>query len=293
MNDALTLNPETRTGSRPQADELRGVRVRQALEKMFVGLVATLTAAAIGFLKFHNLHFMWYSPFYQIYSLIAGTFVLSRIVLSCFYHEPGDEGHLPTLTMIIAVKNEEAHIDETVDWCFRCKYPSDLREVIVIDDGSTDKTWEVLTKLRTVYPCLRLFKFDKNKGKRHAMALGAQQARGEILVYVDSDSFLERDALYKIVQPFADYTIGAVAGHIQVIIEKHNLISKMESIRYYVSHRLVKASESVYGAVTCCSGAFSAYRRDAVMRVLSPWLHQRFLGTQATFGDDRSLTNFI
>src|SRR5438477_2282978 len=186
MSEASIFAPETRTGIHLPPDQLRRVRIRLGLEKLFVGLVACLTAAAIGFLKFHNLHFMWYSPFYQAYSLIAGTFVLSRIVLSCLYREPGDEGHLPTITMVIAVKNEESHIEETVDWCFRCRYPSDLREVIVVDDGSTDKTWEVLSKLKSVYPGLRLFKFDENKGKRHAMALGAQEAQGEILVYVDS-----------------------------------------------------------------------------------------------------------
>src|SRR5438034_5675504 len=99
MSDATTFTLETRTGVSLPPDQLRRARIRLGLEKLFVGLVACLTAAAIGFLKFHNLHFMWYSPFYQVYSLIAGTFVLSRIVLSCFYREPGDEGHLPTITI--------------------------------------------------------------------------------------------------------------------------------------------------------------------------------------------------
>jgi hyaluronan synthase len=130
-------------------------------------------------------------------------------------------------------------------------------------------------------------------GKREGMALGAREGRGEILVYVDSDSYCEPESIYKLVQPFADKTIGAVAGHITVIVEPDNIISKMESVRYYIAHRMVKAVESMFGAVTCCSGAFSAYRRDAVMRVLPSWLNQMFLGTRATFGDDRSLTNHI
>src|SRR5258706_5918967 len=67
----------------------------------------------------------------------------------------------------------------------------------------------------------------------------------------------------------------------------------MESVRYYVSHRIMKAAESLFGAVTCCPGAFSAYRRETIMRILPDWLNQTFMGERATFGDDRSLTNFV
>jgi len=100
------------------------------------------------------------------------------------------------------------------------------------------------------------------------MAEGALKATGEILVYVDSDSYVEPEGVYRIVQPFLEKKIGAVSGHILAVEEDDNFISKMEAARYYVSHRIMKAAESVFGAVTCCPGAFSAYRRSAVMRVL-------------------------
>ena len=67
----------------------------------------------------------------------------------------------------------------------------------------------------------------------------------------------------------------------------------MQDVRYYVAFRVLKAAESVFGAVTCCPGCFSAYRRQCVLPVLDRWLNQRFLGVRATFGDDRSLTNFL
>jgi hyaluronan synthase len=101
------------------------------------------------------------------------------------------------------------------------------------------------------------------------------------------------EALYRIVQPFYNPQIGAVAGHTMVRVHEDSFISKMESVRYYISHQIIKTAESVFGAVTCCPGAFSAYRRDLVLNVLPAWLGQRFLGREATFGDDRSLTNFI
>jgi hyaluronan synthase len=67
----------------------------------------------------------------------------------------------------------------------------------------------------------------------------------------------------------------------------------MQDVRYYVAFRVVKAAESLYGTVACCSGCLAAYRRRYVMEILDEWLHQTFLGTEATFGDDRSLTNHM
>lgn len=256
-------------------------------------VVTVLLAAAIGALKTYNVLWFWYDVWFQVYSLVVAVYIGSRSWLSLFYRVPSDRGVLPSASIVIAVKNEEAHIAETVERCFRSRYPARQLDVIVVDDGSTDQTWARLSDLVSRYPRLRIFKFTVNLGKRHAMALGAKQARGEILVYVDSDSFVDPEGVYRIVQDFADPRVGAVAGHVQVIIEPDNLISKMESVRYFISHRVMKAAESLFGCVTCCSGAFSAYRRSAVLDVLPRWLNQTFLGAKATFGDDRSLTNFI
>jgi hyaluronan synthase len=135
--------------------------------------------------------------------------------------------------------------------------------------------------------------FERNRGKREAMAAGARAATGEILVYVDSDSFIRRDGIKKIVQGFVDPTVAAVAGHTEVANVAKNGLTRMQQARYYVAFRVMKAAESIFGTVTCCPGCFSAYRRECVMEVLDRWLNQRFLGVRATFGDDRSLTNML
>jgi hyaluronan synthase len=67
----------------------------------------------------------------------------------------------------------------------------------------------------------------------------------------------------------------------------------MQEVRYYVAFRVVKAAESIFSAVTCCSGCLAAYRRSCVLEVLDHWLEQTFLGVPATFGDDRSLTRLM
>ena len=87
--------------------------------------------------------------------------------------------------------------------------------------------------------------------------------------------------------------MGAIAGHAEVQNSRESWIARMQAVRYFVAFRVCKAAESIFGAVTCCSGCFSAYRREAIAPVLERWENQRFLGRPATYGDDRSLTNFV
>ncbi len=268
-------------------------RQGSTVHKAVVGSLAAALGFLIAYLKIHNFIYFWYDPWLEAYSVGAAAFVLSRVFLSFGYKEPEDRGYCPSISIVIAAKNEQAHIAETIEHCFRSHYPPDLFEVLAVDDGSDDQTWPIMKSLEQKYPKLRTFRFEKNMGKRHAMALGAEKGLGEVLVYVDSDSYIDPESLYRIVQPFADARVGAVSGHVLAAIENDNFISKMEAVRYYVSHRIMKAAESIFGAVTCCPGAFSAYRRSAVVKIVPTWLKQRFLGTAATFGDDRSLTNYI
>jgi hyaluronan synthase len=263
------------------------------LQKAAIFCIGLLMAADIVFLKVRNLQWFWYSPIFQCYSVIVSAYIFLKVLVSLFYREPKDNGVTPSATIVVAVKNEELHIAETVARCFDSRYPSDQLEVLVVDDGSTDKTWDVLSTIQDKYPKLTIHKFPTNRGKRHAMAYGAEQAQGEILIFIDSDSFIEPESVYKLVQPFHNKRIGAVAGHCQVIVQPHNMISKMEAVRYYISNRVMKAAESVFGSVTCCPGPFSAYRKDIVLNVLPRWENQMFLGVRSTFGDDRSLTNFV
>lgn len=266
---------------------------RSSHEKRLIVVACVLILFLVGYFKYFNYRWFWYEPVFQFYSLGVATYIITRVVFSSFYRTPKDRSHTPALTVAIAAKDEEGAIGDTIRHCYASGYPRHLMEVIVVDDGSSDRTWEVIQELKQEFSELRTYRFEKNQGKRHAMALAAREATGEILVYVDSDSFVEEGAIYRLVQPFADEQVGAVAGHIAIAVHDNWILSKMERVRYFVSHRIIKASESLFDAVTCCSGAFSAYRRSEVLKVLDWWLNQEFLGTQCTFGDDRALTNQI
>jgi hyaluronan synthase len=244
-------------------------------------------------LKAANIEYFWYRPLANTYSLIISFYILSRFALSAFYRPPKDVGYRPSVTVVVACKNEEDSIGRTIDCVYASDYPRSLLEVVAVNDGSTDGTLEEMRAAQRRHPGLRIIDFGRNLGKRHGMAAGARAARGEVLVYVDSDSFVRCDTIAQLVQGFANPNVGAVCGHAYVQNARKNFLTRMQEVRYYVAFRVVKAAESLFGAVACCSGCLAAYRRSYVMEILDAWLDQTFLGTSATFGDDRSLTNFM
>jgi hyaluronan synthase len=140
---------------------------------------------------------------------------------------------------------------------------------------------------------IEVIHWERNRGKRHGMAEGVRLAHNEIIIFIDSDSFIETDGVRHLVKYFNNPRVGAVSGHTDVFNENVNFLTKMQAIRYFLAFRVYKAAESVFGTVTCCPGCNSAYRREYLMPIIEKWLAQKFLGSECTFGDDRSLTNFI
>ncbi len=276
----------------------RGARLRLAyLVYCAIPLVAALLFVAgvlhVLVLKAANVDYFWYRPLANFYSIIISFYILSRFALSAFYRPPRDTGFRPSVSVVVACKNEEESIGRTIDCVYASDYPPDLLEVLAVNDGSTDGTLEEMRAAQRRHPGLQVIDFGRNLGKRHGMAAGARAARGEVLVYVDSDSFVRADTIAQIVQGFVDRDVGAVCGHAYVQNARKNFLTRMQEVRYYVAFRVVKAAESLFGAVACCSGCLAAYRRSCVMEILEAWLDQTFLGATATFGDDRSLTNFM
>lgn len=234
----------------------------------------------------------WYDPLLTLYMITIGSYFFSRFILAPLNGAPEFKSYEPTLTVVVSVRNDRECIGQTVATCFGADYPSEKRQVIVVDDGSNDGTETELKALQKRFPELQVHTIPPS-GKRFAMAKGIREATGDIIVVVDSDTLLDRMALRHIVCGFEDPTLGAAAGYTAVANADKNLLTRMQDVRYLVSYELMKAPESLFSAVTCCPGCLSAYRKEYLMKILDPWLNQMFMGTRATFGDDRSLTNYI
>lgn len=275
------------------------VRTREsehgAIRGVLVAVIVVLVAAVIvvKVLSFENLRI---EPVWAVYGLVVTTFIFSRFGLALFYRPrmPASAAtYTPTVAIIIPAYNEPA-IADTLEACFSVDYPSDRLRVVVVDDKSSDDTLERIRRVERDHPELIVIAAERNRGKRHAMAAGiAAEGDSEILVFIDSDSQVRADAVRKLVAYFADPSVGAVAGHTDVSNKDTNLLTRMQAMQYYIAFRVYKSAEALFSAVTCCSGCFSGYRRAAVDPVLADWAGQTFFGEPSTFGDDRSLTNFL
>ncbi|HYY62986.1 MAG TPA: glycosyltransferase [Gaiellaceae bacterium] len=232
-------------------------------------------------------------PFFYGYSLLVTLYCVSRFALAPFYRPAPDRGLRPTASIVIPAFNEQECIEATIDACYAADYPVDRLQVVVVDDGSTDQTWQRILSARVRHPTLLCLRFERNRGKRAAMAEGIRRSSGEICVFVDSDSVVRADGLQAIMADFEDGRVGGVVGQADVLNKTENWLTRMQQVRYYVAFRVIKGSESLFGAVTCASGCFSAYRRSILLNVLPQWETQRFLGRKATYGDDRALTNAV
>lgn len=264
---------------------------------LFISLfIVMMRAESVIYFKFNK----WL----YLYSIIAAAFLLSRYLFGAFYRPvPIDKDYTPGVTIIIPCFNEEEWIHRTILSCVNQDYPIDKLEIIVVDDHSTDrsveKIKETIEKLKAEdehYEIAKRVSYivqPENKGKRDALCEGVKVAKHELVVFVDSDSFLDPFAIRNLVQPFKDPSMGGVAGRTDVANTYTNSLTKMQSVRYYIAFRVMKAAEAYFDGVTCLSGPLSCYRKQIVLDNMDKWLNQRFLGQKATFGDDRAMTNFV
>lgn len=261
--------------------------------RWFAMLTLFVVVAVVLLIKYENLYFFWFDVPVFAYSLLVGAYLITRFVFAAFYRSGKPRSDYPSITVICPVYNEEENIARTLTQLMESVYPAEKLQAIVVNDGSTDRTFEKIQEVRKKYPELILLNFSESRGKRNALASGVRLATGEIVVFIDSDSFLDPDALHNMTRRFVDPEIAAVTGHCDVENIWTNMLTKMQAVRYYVAFRVMKAAESVFDSVTCLSGPLAAYRRSVLLEVLDEWVTQTFLGRPATYGDDRSLTNSL
>ena len=236
-------------------------------------------------------------------AVLSLVFIISGIIFRTiiwFRYRPtkaehGEEIDWPMVSVIMPALNEEELINDSIDSIFRSDYPKDRFEVICVNDGSTDATLFHMMNARQKYgEKLKVVNFRINQGKRKALHAGIKKSQGEIIVTADTDSRIEKDAIKNLVLPLVkDDRTGAVAGRVEVLNEKDNFLTRMLAIRYSISFNFGRAYQSVYGAVFCCPGALTAYRKKVLMTFIHRWVNQRFLNAQCTYGEDRSLTTEI
>ncbi len=168
----------------------------------------------------------------------------------------------PPLSVIVPAYNEEAGVAATVRSLLDTDYPGEI-EVVVVDDGSADRTAAIVAGL--ALPRVRLIR-KVNGGKPSALNAGIAAASAEVLVLVDGDTVFQRDTLRHLVAPLADPRVGAVSGNTKVA-NRRGLIGRWQHLEYVIGFNLDRRMFDVLRCMPTVPGAIGAFRRSVLARV--------------------------
>jgi cellulose synthase/poly-beta-1,6-N-acetylglucosamine synthase-like glycosyltransferase/peptidoglycan/xylan/chitin deacetylase (PgdA/CDA1 family) len=173
------------------------------------------------------------------------------------------ETYQPFVSVIVPAYNEELVIEKTIASLLASTYPS--FEIIVVDDGSSDGTSEVVRNRFSVDQRVRLFTIV-NGGKAEALNFGLRYARGEIIVALDADTLFAPQTIEALAHRFHDSSVAAVAGNAKVG-NRINLLTCLQALEYITSQNLDRRAFASLNCITVVPGAVGAWRRDLVERV--------------------------
>jgi cellulose synthase/poly-beta-1,6-N-acetylglucosamine synthase-like glycosyltransferase/peptidoglycan/xylan/chitin deacetylase (PgdA/CDA1 family) len=163
------------------------------------------------------------------------------------------------VTVVVPAYNEEKNIGAAVTSLARSRHVGGV-EVLVVDDGSTDKTAHIIKNLKL--PNVRLIQVP-NSGKANALNTGVAFSRAGLIVMVDADTVVEPDSIHRLIQPFADETVGAVAGNVKVA-NRQGLIGKWQHIEYVIGFNLDRRLYDTMNCIPTIPGALGGFRRKAL-----------------------------
>ncbi len=166
---------------------------------------------------------------------------------------------LKKISFIIPVFNEEIAIVDTLNSLLNITYPKDKYEIIVVDDGSTDKTYKIAKKFQDKYPNIKVYT-KKNGGCSSALNFGISKAKGEIIARFDADTTLDKDAPLKMIGYFRNPKVMAVTSSLNVNNHK-SLLEKIQWAEYLFGIFLRKIFD-LNNAIHVIPGPLSMYKTE-------------------------------
>jgi len=166
---------------------------------------------------------------------------------------------LPTVTVVVAVRNERTHVARRVENILGQRYPADRLDVLVVCNGSADGSEEIARDLATADHRVRVLVSPAEQGKAGALNMAVGVAHCDVIVFADARQTFAPDAVAKLVQPFEDPSVGAVTG--RLVVNRGDLAS-VEGVRFYWGLEMrLRQAESRTGSVVGATGAIYGIRR--------------------------------
>jgi cellulose synthase/poly-beta-1,6-N-acetylglucosamine synthase-like glycosyltransferase/peptidoglycan/xylan/chitin deacetylase (PgdA/CDA1 family)/spore germination protein YaaH len=208
--------------------------------------------------------FIFYLFLSAIFLAIGRIILIGILAVRQFFEDKKERvapnAELPAVSIIVPAYNEEVTAAATIDSLLKLEYPN--FEVIFVDDGSKDKTFEVVKAAYENHPLVRVLT-KPNGGKASALNFGISHANYDYVVCIDADTQLRSDAIYQLMAYFTDEEIGAVAGTVKVANET-NIITRWQSIEYITAQNMDRRAFDLINSITVVPGAIGAFSKKAI-----------------------------
>jgi len=216
--------------------------------------------SSTGFRIYHGIEeFLW------AFMIVATALVVVRtlivIWLAARFRRARKTTFEAPISVVVAAYNEEKVIAETLRTLLATDYKGEI-EVVVVDDGSRDRTAAEVERVSRGEPRVRLLQ-QQNHGKARALQRGLAAAGHGIIVFIDADTQCQRDTLPRLLEPFADGRTGAVSGHAKVG-NLRTFVARCQALEYTCGFNLDRRAYNRWQCITVVPGAISAIRKDAI-----------------------------
>ena len=216
---------------------------------------------------------IWFMIFYQLILTMAGFFhyrsskkekkKVDKLVFD-----------FPRVTILIPAHNEEKVIAYTIEAMLKLEYPNDKLDILVINDGSSDHTADIVHGYAVKDSRLRLYNVPKGeggKGKSRALNLGLKQTDAEYIAVYDADNTPDPSALkYLMIQMLQDQTLGAALGKFRTVNKKRNLLTRFINIETLGFQSMLQAGRWKMFKIATLPGTNLVIRRSLVNK-LNGW----------------------